>query len=91
MSLLKRNMPNETLTHFTFAQGVNLNKEIEFHIIEDGKLIILGAYQINSFPDGLYIDCLPVGIIKEPVQNENVLTINEVNFANQNENVLRIG
>lgn len=31
---------------------------IEFHLLEDGKLIILGA-RANSQPNGLYLDCAP--------------------------------
>ena len=29
----------------------------EFHVIEDGKLIILGAYHMKDSPEGLYLDC----------------------------------
>lgn len=33
--------------------------QVDFHVIEDGKLIIAGAKMANSLPDGLYLDCVP--------------------------------
>lgn len=66
---------------------------VVFHIIEDGKLIILGAHTANSLEDGLYIDCepeLPEVDWIYPVQNGNVLTIEQVYKATQNGNVLEV-
>lgn len=61
---------------------------IEFHVIEDDKLIIVGALLANDLPDGLYLDCAPDWIY--PVQNGNVLTIEQVYSATQNGNVLEV-
>ena len=61
---------------------------VEFHVIEDGKLIIMGALEANSLPDGLYLDCSPKWI--NPVQSGNVLTIEQVYSAVQNGNVLTV-
>lgn len=66
-------------------QGV---KAFDFHIIEDGKLIIVGALSAKSYPDGLYIDCYPAWTY--PVQNGNVLTVEQVYSATQNGNVLEV-
>lgn len=76
---------------------------IVFQKIEDGKLIILGAYSLNDSPDGLYLDCTaepdpdepdipdnPVGEWIYPIQNGNVLTIEQVYKATQNGNVLEV-
>lgn len=38
---------------------------IAFQVVEDGKLIILGAITASSLPDGLYLDC--------GMKNRNVL------------------
>lgn len=70
-----------------------LRDPITFHVIEDGKLIILGAHTANSLEDGLYIDCepeLPEVDWIYPVQNGNVLTIEQVYAATQNGNVLEV-
>lgn len=66
-------------------QGV---QPFDFHIIEDGKLIIVGALSAKSYPDGLYIDCYPAWTY--PVQNGNVLTVEQVYSATQNGNVLEV-
>ena len=63
---------------------------VVFHVIEDGKLIILGALTANSLPDGLYLDCTPKVEWVYPVQNGNVLTIEQVYKATQNGNVLEV-
>ena len=63
---------------------------IEFHIIEDGKLIIAGAFEANSSPDGLYLDCAPDVEWENPVQTENVLHITQVYNATQNGSVLEV-
>lgn len=63
---------------------------VEFHRIEDGKLIILGALNANSQPDGLYLDCAPNVEWIYPVQVGNVLTIEQVYSAVQNGNVLEV-
>lgn len=60
----------------------------DFHIIEDGKLIIVGALSAKSYSDGLYIDCEPNWIY--PVLNGNVLNIEQVYSATQDGNVLEV-
>ena len=37
----------------------DLQSIVEFHVREDGKLIIVGAMNADSRPDGLYLDCAP--------------------------------
>ena len=64
------------------------NEPIEFHVVEDGKFIIIGALNANSLPDGLYLDCAPEWTF--PVQNGNVLSIEQVYSAVQNGNVLEV-
>lgn len=32
---------------------------VEFHQVDNGKLIILGAMEANSLPNGLHLDCTP--------------------------------
>ncbi len=69
------------------------DEPVTFHVIEDGKLIILGAYSAKSYPDGLYLDCEPKTPEAEweyPVQDGNVLTITQVYSATQNGNVLEV-
>ena len=45
---------------FSEVKNIEELKEPEiFHLIEDGRLMILGALSAMSFPDGLYIDCMP--------------------------------
>lgn len=64
------------------------NSPIEFHLLEDGKLIIVGALMANQLPDGVYIDCAPDWIY--PVLEGNVLTIEQVYSAKMNGNVLEV-
>ena len=66
------------------------SEPIEFHVVEDGKLIILGAVNANSQPDGLYLDCAPDVAWIYPVLTGNVLTIEQVYAAVQNGNVLEV-
>lgn len=65
---------------------------VVFHVIEDGKLIILGAHTINDLPGGLYLDCAPEAGADwiYPVQNGNVLRVEQVYSATQSGNVLRV-
>lgn len=62
----------------------------EFHVIEDGKLIIQGAYSTTDLPQGLYLDCTPDVEWESPVQVGNVLYISQVYAATQNGNVLEV-
>ena len=64
------------------------NSPVEFHVREDDKLIIVGALEAHSQPGGLYLDCSPEWIY--PVQNGNVLTIEQVYNAVQDGNVLTV-
>ena len=87
-AIYKGSVPVQRIYHrgqFIF-QGVN----VEFHVVEDGKLIILGAMNANSLPDGLYIDCAPDVDWIYPVQNGNVLTVEQVYAATQSGNVLEV-
>lgn len=61
---------------------------VEFHVIEDDKLIIVGAYSARAFPDGLYLDCNPDWVF--PEQNGNVLRLKQVYSATKNGNVLEV-
>lgn len=63
---------------------------VEFHVIEDGKLIIQGAYSMTDLPQGLYLDCTPDVEWESPVQVGNVLYISQVYAATQNGNVLEV-
>ena len=66
------------------------NNPVEFHVIEDGNLIILGAYSAKEYPDGLYLDCAPDVEWESPVQTGNVLRITQVYSATLNGNVLEV-
>lgn len=61
---------------------------VEFHVMEDGKLIILGALRANSLPGGLYLDCAPEWVY--PVQSGSVLTVEQVYGAEQSGNLLEV-
>lgn len=63
---------------------------VEFHVVEDDKLVIVGALNANSFSDGLYLDCAPDAEWIDPVQNGNVLSVEQVYTATQSGNVLTI-
>lgn len=63
---------------------------VVFHVIEDGKLIILGARSVVSTPEGLYLDCAPEADWTYPVQDGNVLRVEQVYKATQSGNVLRV-
>lgn len=67
-------------------QGV---EPFEFHLLEDGKLIIVGAMSALPLQDGLYIDCAPNWIF--PEQNGDVLTIRQVYSATLNGSTLEVG
>ena len=75
---------------FHNGEVINFQNPITFHSIEDGKLIILGAYTANSLSDGLYLDCVPNVEWIYPAQDGNVLTIEQVYSATQIENVLEV-
>ena len=63
---------------------------VEFHVIEDDKLIIMGAFSVVETQDGLYLDCEPDVEWEYPVQTGNVLRITQVYAATQNGNVLEV-
>lgn len=63
---------------------------VEFHVVEDGKLIILGALHANSLSDGLYLDCAPDVEWIYPVQSGSVLTVEQVYAATQSGNILEV-
>ena len=64
------------------------NKPVVFHLLEDGKLVILGAMNANLQADGLYLDCAPSW--DYPVKSGNTLTIERVYSATKNGNVLEV-
>lgn len=63
---------------------------VVFHVVEDGKLIVLGAYEANPSTDGLYLDCAPDVEWIYPVKSGNVLTIEQVYKATKSGNVLEV-
>ena len=63
---------------------------VEFHIIEDDKLIIVGAYSVKEYPEGLYLDCAPDVEWEPPVQTGNVLSVSQVFLATPNGSVLEV-
>ena len=63
---------------------------VEFHVIEDGNLIILGAYSAKEHPEGLYLDCAPDVEWEPPVQTGNVLSVSQVFLATPNGSVLEV-
>lgn len=67
---------------------VYLRDPIIFHVIEEDKLIILGAITANDLPDGLYLDCTSDWVY--PVLTGNVLTVKQVYKAKLNGNVLGV-
>lgn len=66
------------------------NSPVEFHLLEDGKFIIVGAYSAVGLPDGLYLDCAPEVEWEYPVQTDNVLRITQVYSATRNGSVLEV-
>ena len=81
-----------TPIHRVYRNGRDLFDRIpvEFHVFEDGRLVVVGALNANSFSDGLYLDCAPDAEWIDPVQNGNVLSIEQVYAATQSGNVLTI-
>lgn len=81
---------NVPIERIYFGRGIIFEgvTPFDFHVIEDGKLIILGAYSTESYQECLYIDCVPDWTY--PVQNGNVLTVEQVYLATQNGNVLEV-
>lgn len=70
------------------GQIIFQNSPIAFHILDGDKLIIVGALSALELPDGVYLDCTPDWAY--PVQNGNVMTIEQVYSATQNGNVLEV-
>lgn len=66
-------------------QGID---PVQFHVIEDGKLIIVGALSALPLADGLYLDCSPDW--EYPVLDGDVLTITQAYSATPNEDVLEL-
>lgn len=68
-------------------------QEIDTFEEPNDTLIIWGAYSANSLSDGLYLDCEPDATEMEwiyPIQDGNVLTIEQVYSATQSGNVLEV-
>lgn len=70
------------------SQLIFQRNPIQFHVIEDDKLIIMGALAAANLPDGLYLDCSPEWTF--PDLNNNVLTIRQAYSATLNGNVLEV-
>ena len=67
------------------------NKPIQFHITEDGKLIVVGALSALPFEDGLYLDCYPDVEWDYPVPENGVLTITQAHTATPTGMTLEVG
>ena len=97
MAMLKHNMPNHRLVHYSFGNALPpkpTEAEVMFHRVEEGKLLILGSDDAVMEDGVLYIDCgkSNTGFVEwvYPEQNEDVLTLVQVNDAIQNGDVLEI-
>ena len=90
--IVKGIYPGTRPVHRVYHDGeiVFQGDPVVFHMVEDGKLIILGALKANSLPGGLYLDCAPDVDWIYPVKNGNVLTIEQVYKATQSGNVLEV-
>lgn len=65
-------------------------KPVQFHVIEDDKLIIVGALSALPLEDGLYLDCKPDVEWECPVLENGVLTITQAYSATMNGTVLEV-
>lgn len=63
---------------------------VQFHVLEDGKLIVVGALSANSFPEGLYLDCSPDADWIPPVVENGTLILRQVYSATPNGNTLEV-
>lgn len=62
---------------------------IDFHVIdEEGRLIIVGAIEANSLPDGLYLDCAPDWV--SPVLDDGALSIYQAYETSRNGKALEV-
>lgn len=68
-------------------QGSN---PIQFHVIEDDKLIIMGAMFAYPTENGLYLDCSPDGKWTYPDLKNGVLTITQAHTATKNGTTLEV-
>lgn len=50
---------NQIVRVYHNGEVIFQNSPIEFHLIEDGKLIIIGAMSAIQTADGVYLDCAP--------------------------------
>lgn len=85
-----------------FRNGALLfpNEPVEFHVIQDGRLIIVGAMSAVSKADGLYLDCEadnpednPEDVPEhweDPILNGSELTITQVYGAVPNGSELEV-
>lgn len=87
---------NQVFKIYRNGEAVFVSSPIEFHVIEDGKFVIVGAMSAISKEDGLYLDCepdVPEDIPENwenPVLDGNTLTITQVWSATQNDSVLEV-
>ena len=68
-------------------QGSN---PIQFHAIEDDKLIIMGAKSMLAVGDALYLDCSPDVEWDYPVVENGVLKIRQAHTATMNGTTLEV-
>lgn len=65
-------------------------KPVQFHVIEDGKLIIRGAKSMRVIGDALYLDCSPNVEWNYPVVENGVLKIRQAHTATMNGSTLEV-
>ena len=70
------------------SQLIFQREPIAFHVVEDDKLIVVGALAAVSLPDGLYLDCSPAWTY--PDLNNGVLTIRQAHTATMNGSTLEV-
>lgn len=63
---------------------------VEFHVIEDDKLIILGALSAISTEDGVYLDCTEDVNWTDPQLSDGVLTISQAYTSSQTGTTLEV-
>lgn len=61
---------------------------VVFHVIEDGKLIILGALSAVPLEDGLYLDCAPEWV--EPEEVDGILYLRQAYSITQQGIILEV-
>ena len=90
---------NQVFKIYRNGEAVFVSSPIEFHVIEDGKFVIVGAMSAISKEDGLYLDCEPdepeepediPENWEDPVLNGYILDVSQVYSATQNGYILEV-